>query len=53
MIENKFSFALPYVTNRTYNIWWKSGIDFTHLSMQNSQLFTPTDSGILFKFKYT
>jgi hypothetical protein len=52
-VEFKFTYSLPYATNRTYNIWWKTGIDFTHLDMFSSPLFTQFDDGIIFKFKYT
>lgn len=49
----KFTFSLPYLTNRVYNIWWGTGINFKHMAMVSSHLFTSEDNGIIFKFNYT
>jgi hypothetical protein len=49
----KFSFSLPYMTNRIYNIWWGTGIDWKQVHMVSSSLFKPTDNAIRFKFNYT
>jgi hypothetical protein len=34
--EKKFTYSLPYLTNRTYEIWWGSRIDFSHFSMSTT-----------------
>lgn len=49
----KFTYSLPYLTNRVYNIWWGTGINFKHLAMVSSHLFAQQDKGIVFKFNYT
>lgn len=49
----KYTFSLPYITDRMYNVWWGTGIDFKHVSMVASHLFTVTDKAVLFKFNYT
>ena len=51
--EKKQSWSLPYLTGKTYNIWWASGIDFTHMSLFTSSNFQTADQGIIFKFNYT
>ncbi len=53
MFDKKNAYALPFITGRTYNIWWLTGLDFTHLAIESSQLFTDNDLGIIFKFNYT
>jgi hypothetical protein len=53
MLEQPMSFAAPFVTNRTYSIWWHTGIDFNHLGISTARIFTTNDSGIVFKFNYT
>ena len=47
------TWVLPFLTGTTYNIWWGTGIDFSHMSIFASPLFTPTDKGIVFNFNYT
>ena len=47
------AFSAPFVTGRVYNIWWLTGIDFTHLAVDISQLYEDADEGIIFKFNYT
>ncbi len=44
---------MAYIAGRTYNIWWLTGLDFTHLAMDISKLFKDTDPAIIFKFNYT
>ena len=51
--ELAYSWSLPYITGRIYNIWWSTGIDFIHLSAFTSPSFTSTDMGIIFKFNYS
>lgn len=51
--DKRFGYALPFVTNRIYNIWWLTGLDFTHLALDVSQNFLDTDAAIIFKFNYT
>lgn len=38
-LELKYSYSLPYLTNRVYDIWWGSHIDFNHLAMVSSDLY--------------
>jgi hypothetical protein len=52
-VETPYTWSLPYITGRTYQIWWGTGIDFTHLSIYTSPNFPSTDPGIIFKFNYT
>ena len=52
-VEKKYSYGLPYITGKIYNIWWGTGIDFTHLSAFTTPSFSETDDGIIFKFNYT
>lgn len=33
MIHKKRAYALPFIAGRIYNIWWLTGLDFTHLSI--------------------
>lgn len=51
--EKPYTWAIPFITGRVYNIWWGSGIDFTHLSVYTSHSFVPADKGIIFKFNYS
>lgn len=48
-----FTYSLPYITDRIYNIWWGTGINFQHLAMVTSHLYEQNDKGIVFKFNYT
>ena len=43
---------MPFVTNNYYNVHWKWGIDFSHLSIAPSQLWTDDDAVVL-RFNYT
>ena len=47
------SYAMPFVAGKIYNIWWLTGIDFTHLAIEFSQYYEDTDPAIIFKFNYT
>lgn len=51
--EKPFTWALPYITGKTYQVWWASGIDFTHMSLFTSSNWNTADQGIIFKFNYT
>lgn len=51
--EKKQSYGLPFITGKIYNIWWGTGVDFTHMSVVSSSLFTAQDMGVLFKFNYS
>jgi hypothetical protein len=53
MEAQKWSYSLPFVAGRTYNVWWLTGLDFTHLNVDVSKHFVDTDPGIIFKFNYT
>jgi len=51
-LDIPFSWALPFATNQYYNVHWKNGIDFTHLSLAPSRHWTSTD-GIVLRFNYS
>lgn len=44
---------MAYVTDRVYNVWWLTGLDFTHVAMDVSKRFQDSDRAIVFKFNYT
>lgn len=39
MVDKPQSWAAPFVMNYVYDLWWLSGIDFTHLAVIPSQYF--------------
>lgn len=51
--EKAGSYSMPFVTGRVYNVWWEDGLDFTHMAVDVSKLFTDSDNAIIFKFNYT
>lgn len=51
--ELKGAWGLPFITGKIYNIWWGTGIDFSHLAAVSTDRFTAVDDGIVFKFNYT
>jgi hypothetical protein len=51
--EKPQAWSLPFVTGKIYQIWWGSGLDFSHLSIVTSTLFNENDAGVIFKFNYT
>ena len=48
-----FSYSFPYIGGRTYNVWFLTGLDFTHMALDVSQLSDDSDPAIIFKFNYT
>ena len=48
----KKSWAMPFVVGQYYNVHWKRGIDFTHLAIAPSRLWTSTEGTVL-RFNYT
>ena len=52
-IEKPQAWSLPFVTGSIYQVWWGSGLDFTHLSIVTTTLFNENDAGVVFKFNYT
>ena len=46
------SWAMPFATNKYYNVHWKWGVDFTHVSLAPSRLWDSND-GIVLRFNYT
>lgn len=36
MVDRKRTYAIPFAAGRVYNIWWLTGLDFTHLNMDVS-----------------
>ena len=53
MKEKPNTWSLPFITGEIYSIWWGTGIDFSHLSISASPLYSSDDKGIIFKFNYT
>lgn len=51
--EKKYTWALPFITGRIYNIWWGTGIDFTYLDTFTSPSYLESEKGIIFKFNYS
>jgi hypothetical protein len=43
------SWALPFASGSYYNVHWKWGIDFDHLALAPSRLWTDQD-GIVLRF---
>jgi hypothetical protein len=52
MKEQPNAWSLPYVAGQIYQVWWGSGIDFSHIALSTTTLYTPTDAGVIFKFGY-
>ena len=51
--EKAHAWSLPYLTGNTYNVWWGTGVDFSHMALFTTPLFSDADDGIIFKFNYT
>lgn len=51
--DQKFSYSIAFVAGRVYNIWWLTGLDFTHVNVDVSKKFVDSDPAIIFKFNYT
>ena len=51
--DKKFSWSMPYVAGNIYNIWWLTGIDFTHIAIELSPLYQDSEPAIIFRFNYT
>lgn len=47
------SYSLPYVTGSMYNIWWLTGLDFTHMSIFGSKYMTDAEPAVIFRVNYT
>jgi hypothetical protein len=39
LVDKPQVWAAPFVMNYIYDLWWLSGIDFTHMSIIPSQYF--------------
>lgn len=52
-IEKPFSYSLPYVTGSVYQVWWGGGLDYSHLSISTTPIYTANDLGIVFKIPFT
>jgi hypothetical protein len=52
-VEKPHTWSLPFITGQIYQIWWGTGMDFSHLAISSTTLFTPNDPGVIFKFNYT
>lgn len=46
------SWAMPFATGNYYNVHWKWGIDFTHLAIAPSRLWSSSDAVVL-RFNYS
>lgn len=53
MEEAEFTYSVPFVAGRIYNIWWQTGIDFEKANIDVSALTDDNDPAIIFKFNYT
>ena len=53
MLYSKFTYSVPFVAGRIYNIWWQTGIDFLKVNIDVSSLTDDSDPAIIFKFNYT
>lgn len=53
MLDHKFAYSVAFVAGRIYNIWWLTGLDFSHLHIEISRFFEDSDPAIIFKFNYT
>lgn len=31
--DKKFAWSMPYIAGSTYNLWWLTGLDFTHIAI--------------------
>lgn len=47
------SWSVPYVTGSMYNIWWLTGLDFTHMELVGSKYMTDGEPGIIMRINYT
>jgi hypothetical protein len=43
---------MPFITNQYYNVHWKWGIDFTHMSISPSRLWQQNE-GVVLRFNYS
>jgi hypothetical protein len=46
------SWAMPFATGQYYNVHWKWGLDYTHVAIFPSRLWTDQD-GVVLRFNYT
>lgn len=53
VIEKQNSWSLPFITGMTYQIWWTDNLDFNHLSLTTTPLYSEKEPGVIFKFPYT
>lgn len=51
--DKAYAYSLPYILGRVYNIWWGTGIHFTHLAIVSDHNYLDSEPGIIFKFNYT
>jgi len=50
--DKPYAWAMPFITGKIYNIWWSSGIDWTHLAVESNQ-YEEWEKAIIFKFNNT
>lgn len=46
------SWAMPFASGHYYNVHWKLGIDFTHLTISPSN-YWDTNDGVVLRFNYS
>lgn len=51
-MDIKKSWAMPFASGYHYNVHWKWGIDFTHMALAPSRLWTEND-GVVLRFNYS
>lgn len=51
--EQKYVYSFPFILGKIYNVWWGTGIDFSHLSIFTTPTLDAADPGVVFKFNYT
>ena len=47
------SWAMPFALGYYYNVHWRHGIDFSHMSIAPSRLFSQNENGVVLRFNYT
>lgn len=47
------TWSFPFVSKYTYNVWWRSGIDWTSINIDPSYYFDQATDGFIIRFNYT
>jgi hypothetical protein len=51
--EQKETYSFPFIAGSTYNVWWASGLDWTHLAINVNYPYIQSGPAVIFKFNYT